>query len=51
MQSIKEVDVEAIKKAVGLILEGVCSRVDVSASVKVYACKNIIRIDIKNPNG
>lgn len=51
MQSIKEVDVEAIKKAVGLILEGVCSRVDVSEGVKVYACKNIIRIDIKNPNG
>ena len=46
-----EANVEAIKRAVDLILEGACSRVDVSDSVKVYACKNIIRIDIKNPNG
>lgn len=47
MKVIREANVEDIKRAVGLILEGVCSRVDVSDGVKVYACKNIIRIDLK----
>lgn len=47
MELIKEANVEDIKRAVGLILEGVCSRVDVSDGVKVYECKNIIRIDLK----
>ena len=47
MKVIREVNVEAVKRAVGLILEGVCSRVDVSDGVKVYECKNVIRIDLK----
>lgn len=47
MRTIREVNVEDIKRAVGLILEGVCARVDVSNGVKVYECKNIIRIDLK----
>lgn len=42
---------EAIKKliweAVNQIESGRCKRVDVVPGVKVYACKNIIRIDIK----
>ena len=47
MKVIREANVEAIKRAVGLILEDVCSRVDVSDGIKVYECKNIIRIDLK----
>lgn len=51
MRTIREVNVEDIKRAVGLILEGVCARVDVSNGVKVYECKNIIRIDLKVEDG
>ena len=40
-----------IAKAMETIADGVCKRVDVNDDIKVYACKNIIRIDIKNPNG
>lgn len=36
-----------IEEAIGCILEGICSRVDVNKNVKVYACKNIVRIDLK----
>ena len=43
--------VQKVFKAVQTIQHGVCKRVDVSDDIKVYACKNIIRIDIKNPNG
>lgn len=43
--------VQKVFKAVQTIQDGVCKRVDVNDNIKVYACKNIIRIDIKNPNG
>ena len=43
--------VQKVFKAVQTIQDGVCKRVDVTSDIKVYACKNIIRIDIKNPNG
>jgi hypothetical protein len=36
-----------IEEAVGSILGGICSRVDVNKNVKVYECKNVIRIDLK----
>lgn len=36
-----------IEEAVGDILEGYCSRVDISNNVKVYECKGVIRIDLK----
>lgn len=36
-----------INEAIGSILEGTCSRVDISKNVKVYECKNVIRIDLK----
>ena len=36
-----------IASAVQDILEGICSRVDVNKNVKVYECKNVIRIDLK----
>lgn len=51
MRFIREANVEDIKRAVGMILEGVCSRIDVSNSVKVYECKNVIRIDLKISDG
>lgn len=34
-------------KAVATILEGTCKRVDVNPDIKVYECKNVIRIDLK----
>lgn len=42
---------DKIIKAVRTIQAGVCKRIDVNDDIKVYACKNVIRIDIKNPNG
>lgn len=42
--------VQKVFKAVQTIQDGVCKRVDVNDDIKVYACKNIIRIDVKNPN-
>lgn len=42
--------VQKVFKAVQTIQDGVCKRVDVNDDIKVYACKNIIRIDIKNSN-
>ena len=36
-----------IAEAIGYILDGICSRVDISSNVKVYECKNVIRIDLK----
>lgn len=36
-----------IEEAIGNILEGICSRVDVNKNVKVYECKNVIRVDLK----
>lgn len=42
-----EFDVDKILEAVKVILLGTCSRVDVNKNIKVYECKNIIRIDLK----
>ena len=36
-----------IQEAIAVIQKGVCKRVDVNDRIKVYECKNIIRIDIK----
>lgn len=38
---------EKIAGAVQDILHGVCSKVIINDNVKVYECKNIIRIDLK----
>ena len=35
-----------IQEAVTLVRQGMCKRLDVAEGVKVYACKNIVRIDI-----
>lgn len=40
-----------LNQAVETVLSGVCKRVDVDENAKVYACKNIIRIDIKVNDG
>lgn len=37
--------------AIETVRLGICKRVDVSDDIKVYECKNIIRIDIKQDNG
>lgn len=42
--------VQKVFKAVQTIQDGVCKRVDVNDDIKVYECKNIIRIDIKQHN-
>lgn len=36
-----------IAEAAETILRGTCKRVDVNNNVKVYECKNVIRIDLK----
>ena len=36
-----------IFEAIKLVQDGVCKRVDINDYIKVYECKNIIRIDIK----
>lgn len=39
--------VEKLSGAIQRIVEGSCKRVDVSEDIKVYECKDIVRIDIK----
>ena len=39
--------VEELCGAIQRIVEGSCKRVDVSEDIKVYECKDIVRIDIK----
>lgn len=38
---------ELIEEALVSILCGYCKRVDVNPDVKVYECKNVVRIDLK----
>lgn len=38
---------DKIEDALCSILEGNCKRVDIGDDVKVYECKNVIRIDLK----
>lgn len=38
---------DKIENALCNILDGVCSKMDISKNVKVYECKNVIRIDLK----
>ena len=39
--------VAKVQEAIVVIQKGLCKRVDVNDDIKVYACKNIIRIDLK----
>lgn len=43
--------IQKVVRAIETIQDGVCKRVDVNNDIKVYECKNVIRIDIKQDNG
>lgn len=47
MRFIQSVDWQKIERAVKLILNGSMQRVDVAENIKVYECRNVIRIDLK----
>lgn len=51
MRFICDVDFDKIRRAITLVLSGNCKRIDVSPSVKVYECKDVIRIDLKISDG
>ena len=36
-----------IAEAIKVIQSGYCKRIDVTDRIKVYECKNVIRVDIK----
>ena len=42
---------DKIEEAICSILDGYCKRVDVNPDVKVYECKNVVRIDLKIQEG
>lgn len=46
-RSIPDFAPSSMMKAIAAILEGTCKRVDVTPDIKVYECKNVIRIDLK----
>lgn len=46
MNNFKE-NADKIAQAIEAIRSGVCKRIDVNSNIKVYECKNIIRIDIR----
>ena len=37
----------AIYQAIHNVESGVCQRVDINDRIKVYQCKNVIRIDVR----
>ena len=37
---------DRIDKAINTIKSGVCTRLDIDKDIKVYAVKNVIRVDI-----
>lgn len=47
MAYIKDLNYRKISAAVDLVVNGTCKRVDVSPGIKVYAVKNVVRIDLK----
>lgn len=38
---------DKIEEALCSILEGNCKRVEINQDVKVYECRNVVRIDLK----
>ncbi len=40
--------INKIRKAIEIVESGVSKRVDIDDNVKVYAVKNVVRIDIKS---
>lgn len=47
MAYVRDLNYRKISEAVDLIVKGTCKRVDVSPDIKVYAVKNVVRIDLK----
>lgn len=41
------IDVEALLDGVSLVLEGRVKKLEVAPGIKVYECKDVIRIDLK----
>lgn len=53
MDTIKKIildqsTIDKLQEAINIIADGKCKRVDIAPEIKVYSCKDIIRIDIKN---
>lgn len=47
MPYIKNLNYRELSKAIDMVVSGVCKRVDVSSDIKVYAVKNVVRVDLK----
>ena len=47
MSYIKNLNYRELSKAIDMVMTGACKRVDVSSDIKVYAVKNVVRIDLK----
>lgn len=47
MPYIKNLNYRELSKAIDMVVAGTCKRVDVSSDIKVYAVKNVVRIDLK----
>nr|DAT41505.1 MAG TPA: hypothetical protein [Caudoviricetes sp.] len=47
MPYIKDLNYRKLSKAIDMVVVGTCKRVDVSPDIKVYAVKNVVRVDLK----
>lgn len=47
MPYIKDLNYRKLSNAIDLVVAGACKRVDVSPDIKVYAVKNVVRVDLK----
>ena len=47
MPYIKNLNYRELSKAIDMVVAGTCKRVDVSSDIKVYAVKNVVRVDLK----
>lgn len=47
MPYIKNLNYRELSKAIDMVVAGTCKRVDVSSNIKVYAVKNVVRVDLK----
>ena len=47
MSYIKNLNYRKLSKAIDMVVAGTCKRVDVSSDIKVYAVKNVVRVDLK----
>ena len=47
MSYIKNLNYRELSKAIDMVMTGTCTRVDVSSDIKVYAVKNVVRVDLK----